>query len=188
MSLYSHVPGKDDLVDLMTDTAYGELYDDLDEARNAGDWRDAMHLVAERNWELYRRHPWLLERRSALPLVGPHASRKYETEIRPLDGIGLTDLEIDGALSLVLSHVESTARAYLDATRTKDDSGMSDAQWWAIVAPVLEQVMVDEDLHVSGRVGTAVGQAFNAASADPETALAFGLETILDGIQARIDR
>lgn len=187
MSLYGHVPTKTDLVDLMVDTVYGEMYDDVDEARGAGDWRAALTLVARRNWELYRRHAWMLDLPTDRPVLGPHSSRKYETEIRPLDGIGLTDLEMDGALTLVLSHVASTARAGRSGW-TATDAGMSDAQWWAVVAPVLDQVMVDEDLHVAGRVGTTVGEHYNAASADSETALAFGLETILDGIQARIER
>jgi AcrR family transcriptional regulator len=187
MSLYGHVPGKADLVALMVDTVCGEMYDDVDEARRIGDWRAALSLVAHRNWELYRRHPWMLDLPPGRPNLGPHTSRKYETEIRPLDGIGLTDLEMDGALTLLLSHVDSVARTYRNRSLGAED-GMTDEQWWAVVAPVLDQVMVDEDLAVAGRVGTAVGEEFNAASADPETALAFGLETILDGIQARIDR
>ncbi|MFC4000326.1 TetR/AcrR family transcriptional regulator [Prauserella oleivorans] len=186
MSLYGYVPGKDDLTALMVDAVLAEPYEgDVEAATRAGDWREAMRFVARRNWELYLRHPWLLEVRSARPNLGPNASRKYEAEIRPLDGIGLSDIEMDTVLSLVLGHVADSARAHL--AQQQDESGMSDAEWWAIVAPVLEQVMVDPDLVVSGRVGTAVGTAFNAASS-PEHVFAFGLEVILDGVQARIDR
>ncbi len=64
---------------------------------------------------------------------------------------------------------------------------MSDAERWAVVAPVLEQVMDDGELALAGRVGGAVGAAFDSAVA-PEHILAFGIDTILDGIQARIDR
>lgn len=62
---------------------------------------------------------------------------------------------------------------------------MSDVDWWSAVAPVLEQVMNDEELVLADRVGTAVGTQFNAA-ASPEHALHFGLDTILDGVQSRI--
>ncbi|MDA8371208.1 MAG: TetR/AcrR family transcriptional regulator [Nocardiopsaceae bacterium] len=188
MSLYAYVPSKDDLTALMADAVYAELYDnDVEAAARAGGWRAGMRFVARRNWDLYARHPWLLDLRPSRPLLGPNVSRKYETELRPLEGIGLSDIEMDAALALVLSHVDSAARADRTASRTQDDSGMSDAQWWGIVAPVLEQVMVDADLVLSGRVGSAVGAEFNAAQ-DPEHAFAFGLDTILDGIQARIDR
>lgn len=186
MSLYGHVPGKEDLTVLMLDEVVGEVYvDDVEAPSRAGDWRAAMRYVARQNWELYERHPWLLDLRAARPTLGPHVSRKYEAELRPLDGIGLSDVEMDAALTLVLSHVESAARARRTLARTQSDSGLTDAEWWGIVAPVLERVMDDPDLVVSSRVGSAAGEEFNA-SVDPVHALAFGLDTILDGIEARI--
>ncbi|WP_246258555.1 TetR/AcrR family transcriptional regulator [Amycolatopsis anabasis] len=186
MSLYGHVPGKDDLTALMIDSVYGELYDnDVEAATRAGGWREAMKFIAEQNWALYERHPWLFDIRSSWRPIGPNIGRKYETELRPLDGIGLSDVEMDAALTLVLGHVESTARTHRSASRTAAESGMSDAEWWGAVLPALEQVMVDDTLVLSARVGYAVGSQFNAAQ-DPEHALAFGLDTILDGIQARI--
>ena len=40
MSLYTHVPGKGELTDLMFDSVYGDLYADVDEpARQSGGWR-----------------------------------------------------------------------------------------------------------------------------------------------------
>ncbi|SDD67759.1 TetR/AcrR family transcriptional regulator [Auraticoccus monumenti] len=186
MSLYAHVPGKDDLTALMLDAVYAELYDDdVEAAVRVGDWRDAVRFIAERNWDLYARHPWLLDLRPSRLTVGPHVSRKYETELRPLDGIGLTDVEMDAALTLILSLVDATARARRGSASTRDESGMSDADWWGVVAPVLEQVMTDDDLVVAARVGSAVGSAFDAAQ-NPAHALAFGLDTILDGIETRI--
>lgn len=189
MSLYGHVPGKTDLVALMVDAVFADLYDDDVEAANRiGDWRTAMRFVAQRTWDLYRHHPWLLDLRpERTTMVGPHASRRYETELRPLDGIGLSDLEMDAALTLIHGHVESSARAHRDLSRTTDDSGMSDAEWWAVAEPILGQVMIDDELQVASRVGAAVGAEFNAARS-PEYAFDFGLEAILDGIQARIDR
>src|SRR5699024_384513 len=93
MSLYAHVASKEDLTALMVDAVYAELYEnDVDAATAQGDWRSAMTFVAERNWDLYVRHPWLLDLRSARPILGPNVSRKYETELRPLDGIGLSDV------------------------------------------------------------------------------------------------
>ncbi len=186
MSLYAHVPGKDDLTALMVDAVCAELYgNDVEAAARVGDWRDAVRFVAERNWDLYARHPWLLDLRPSRLMVGPNMSRKYETELRPLDGIGLSDVDMDAALTLILGLVEATARARRGTARTHDDSGMSDAQWWGIVAPVLEQVMTDDSLELSARVGGAVGSAFDTAQ-NPSHALAFGLDTILDGIQVRI--
>src|SRR3712207_868941 len=41
MSLYTHVPGKGELVDLMLDAVLGELYPDEDVVRSGG-WRDRL--------------------------------------------------------------------------------------------------------------------------------------------------
>lgn len=184
MSLYGYIPGKDDLTALMTDAAYAELYTDPDEATRAGDWREAMRLVARRNWDLHVRHAWLLEVRSPRPDLGPGVVRKYETELRPLDGIGLSDVEMDSALTLILGHVVDTARTHVQHLRD-NRTGMSDLEWWNTVSPALDQVMEGERLPVSGRVGSSVGEQFQA-STNPEHIFAFGLEVILDGLETRL--
>src|SRR5712691_8940250 len=62
MSLYTHVPSKTDLIDLMVDTAYGQLYESVESpSQQPGDWRDALQFIAKQNWDLYHRHPWLLQ-------------------------------------------------------------------------------------------------------------------------------
>ena len=49
MSLYTYVPGKAELLDVMVDTVYGELStQDGDEA----DWRARVEQVARANWAL----------------------------------------------------------------------------------------------------------------------------------------
>ncbi|MFE3291255.1 TetR/AcrR family transcriptional regulator [Rhodococcus sp. NPDC059234] len=186
MSLYTHVPGKSVLVDLMQDATLADLYADPDEpARAAGGWRGGVEFVVYRNWDLYRRHPWLLQLAGARPVLGPNTSRKYEAELRPLDGIGLTDVEMDAVLSLVLSHVTGTARLLVSVEQTARDSGLTDAQWWAATAPLLERLLDPATYPVSDRVGTAAGQAHQAAS-NPRHALRFGLDRILDGVDALV--
>ena len=188
MSLYTHVPGREDLADLMIDRALAGLYSRVDEPSSvAGGWRPAMHFVAERNWTLYQRHSWLLEAEGARPVLGPHTNDKYEAELRPLVGIGLSDVEIDSVLTLVLTHVSGTARALAGVARVKEQSGMSDAQWWAATAPILERVMERERFPVSSRIGTAAATSYDAAS-DPVHAYRFGLECILDGVEALVSR
>ncbi|WP_280181853.1 TetR/AcrR family transcriptional regulator, partial [Nocardia farcinica] len=100
MSLYTHVPGKTDLVELMHDAVLADLYRDPGEPAAAGDWRAGLTLVAQRNWQLYQRHPWLLGLIGTRPVPGPHSIAKYEAELRPLDGLGLGDVEMDAVLTL----------------------------------------------------------------------------------------
>ncbi|MBG0830907.1 TetR/AcrR family transcriptional regulator [Planomonospora sp. ID67723] len=186
MSLYTHVPGKSELTDLMVDRAYGELYDDVGApSAQPGGWRGAMEFVAVRNWELYRRHPWMLQIITARPVLGPNVSLKYEAELRPLDGIGLTDVEMDSVLTLILTHVEGTARVQASLDQVQQDTGMSETEWWLASAPVLDKVMDPSHFPVASRVGQAAGQAHQGAS-DPVHALTFGLARILDGVAALI--
>jgi AcrR family transcriptional regulator len=184
MSLYTHVPGKGELTDLMIDTAYGELYADVDEpARQPGGWRGGLEFIAARNWELYQRHPWMLQIAGARPVLGPNASRKYEAELRPLDGIGLTDLEMDSVLTLVLTHIDGTARAQAVMQQTQRETGVTDAEWWLAVAPVFARVAEGAHFPVGSRVGEAAGMAHQAA-ANPLHSFQFGLSVILDGVEA----
>ncbi|HEY9412651.1 MAG TPA: TetR/AcrR family transcriptional regulator [Jiangellaceae bacterium] len=182
MSLYTHVPGKTELVDLMLDTVHGRLYADVSTpSEQPGGWRGALEFIAARNWALYGEHPWLLDVLGTRSGLGPNVALKYEAELRPLDGIGLSDLEMDSVLTLVLTHVAGTARMRADMDRTRDVTGQTDVEWWVETAPILERVMDASRFPVSGRVGTAVGEQFQA-SADPGHALTFGLARILDGV------
>ncbi|WP_381155801.1 TetR/AcrR family transcriptional regulator [Streptomyces iranensis] len=56
MSLYRYVPGKAELLDLMTDAVMGEV-PPADAA--PGDWRTRLELSARADWGLYHRHPWI---------------------------------------------------------------------------------------------------------------------------------
>jgi AcrR family transcriptional regulator len=112
MSLYTHVPGKADLIDLMFDTVYGELYASVESpSQQPGGWRGALHFIAQQNWDLYHRHPWMLQAATGRSILGPHAALKCEAELRPLDQLGLSDVEMDAVLTLILTHVEGAARS-----------------------------------------------------------------------------
>ena len=182
MSLYTHVPGKTELLDLMIDAAYGELYDSVETpSRQPGDWRDALRFIARQNWELYGRHPWLLGITGWRPVIGPHLTRKYEAELRPLDGLGLSDVEMDAVLTLVLTHVEGCARARALRERTQRDTAMTDTEWWVTQAPLLDKIIPPDMFPVAGRVGAASSEEYQGVSS-PEYAFTFGLERILAGV------
>jgi hypothetical protein len=182
MSLYTHVPNKTDLIDLMFDTAYGELYESVESpSKQPGGWRGALRFIAHQNWNLYRRHPWMLQIATGRSVLGPHAAIKYEAELRPLDNLGLSDVEMDAVLALVLTHVEGAARAQSIIDRTRRDTDMTDAEWWLTHAPLLDKIIDPTRFPVATRVGTAAGQEYQGVSS-PEFALTFGLERILAGI------
>lgn len=69
-ALYRYLSSRDDLLDLMTDHAVGELrpYPPPD-----GDWLDQLSALANKQLDLHRRHPWLADLVQRPTAVGPQA-------------------------------------------------------------------------------------------------------------------
>jgi len=184
MSVYTYVPGKAELLDLMIDTVYHEL---PRAAYTEPCWRARLERVAHDNWELYRRHPWLARVESSRPVLGPNLMKKYDLELRALDGTGLNDVELDAVLSLVLGHVRSAARDAADVAELESHTGMTDRQWWDVQAPYLARLAGSADFSTARRVGDAAGCQHNTAY-DPGYILNFGLARLLDGIAVLVER
>jgi AcrR family transcriptional regulator len=179
MSLYTYVPGKAELIDVMLDTAYGETArPDTD-----GDWRDRLAQIARENWALYHRHPWMLQVAAGRAVLGPNAIAKYDYELGAVAELGLTEVEMDSLLSLVLGHAEAAARRSVEMTQVEQRSGMTDEQWWRAHAPLLGQLLDPQRYPTATRVGAAAGAAHGSAQ-NPEHGFEFGLQRILDGIEA----
>ncbi|MGS0687573.1 TetR/AcrR family transcriptional regulator [Nakamurella sp. GG22] len=188
MSLYTHVPGKPALIELMVDTVAGQVYAGSDEpSGRPGEWRSALAFIARHNWDGYLRHPWLLAVPAGRPVLGPNISRKYEVELRPLDGIGLSDIEMDSVLTLLLVHAEGMARWQVSLDQARRQSGESDLDWWTTISPTLATLMDSSAFPLGSRVGTAAGE-YHQSSGDPAHIMEFGLERILDGVQNLIAR
>lgn len=184
MTLYTYVPGKAELLDLMLDAAYQQM----PRADTAGQpWRRRLSAVAAENRALFETHPWAAAVSAARPPLGPGLMAKYEHELSALDGLGLDDTEMDAALTHLLTFVQAWARAAADARAAVQDTGADDEQWWAAHGPLLQQVLDPSAYPLATRVGTAAGTAHRAAYS-PQHAYDFGLRTVLDGLEALISR
>jgi len=183
MSLYTYVPAKAELIDLMLDTICTETARP-DEV--PGGWRARVELVARENWALYLRHPWLLQVATARPPLGPNLIAKYDFELRAVDGIGLTDVEMDLVVQTIGDYVHGAARSAVAATLIAQRTGLTDDQWWEQAGPALAQVYDPAAHPTATRVGAAAGAEYQGP-ADPARAFDFGLRCLLDGITARID-
>lgn len=180
MALYTHVPGKDAMLDVMFDAVLGELYRDAPPKDRPGGWQAGLRAVAEENWAHYKRHPWTLEL-GPRPALGPNTIRKYDAELGPLDGIGLTFVEMNEALSLLLNHVTGVARIEWQLEQERRATGLSDAEWWARHEPLMTEATALMPYQLAGRVGQAAAEAANGLY-DPKLAFTFGLDRIIDGI------
>jgi AcrR family transcriptional regulator len=181
MSIYTYVPGKSELIDLMLDRALGEVAPPDEDLP----WRARLEHIARQNWDLYHRHPWMLQIATARPPMGPNVLEKYEYELRAVEGLGLTDVEMDSVVALVTGFAASSARVSVDAAQAERRTGITDIQWWEATAPVLEKVVDFSRYPLGSRVGTAAGREYNSA-VGPEHAFEFGLERVLDGIEALV--
>ncbi|MCI2417278.1 TetR/AcrR family transcriptional regulator [Saccharopolyspora sp. K220] len=180
MSLYTYVPGKAELIDVMLDTVYGETARAVDDD---ADWRSRLTRIARENWALYHRHPWMLQVAAGRAVLGPNAIAKYDHELGAVADLGLTEIEMDSLLSLVLGHAEAAARRAVEMAQVEQRSGMTDEQWWRAHAPLLGQFLDPQRYPTAARVGSAAGQAHGSAH-NPAHTFEFGLQRILDGIEA----
>lgn len=184
MSLYTYVPAKAELVDVMFDTVCAELGGPDDES---GTWRERLTRIAEHAFAGYRRHPWILQVMAmSRPPLGPNSIANYDRDLRAVDGIGLTDLEMDSVVSTVGVYVQGTARAAMESAGSEQATGQSDTQWWETYAPLLEKVFDPARYPTAARVGAAYGETYESAY-DAEQGFRFGLARILDGVEALVN-
>ena len=184
MTLYTYVPGRAELLDLMLDAVYaGMPRTDI-----AGrPWRERVAAVAEENRALFATHPWVAAVSTSRPPLGPGQMAKYEHELRALDGEGLSDVELDAALTHLLAFVRAHARDTADALAARRDSRMDEEQWWAANAPLLARVFDESAYPTAARVGTAAGAAQGGAWS-AEHAWSFGLGLLVEGLATFVER
>ncbi|WP_051704553.1 TetR/AcrR family transcriptional regulator C-terminal domain-containing protein [Glycomyces sp. NRRL B-16210] len=183
MTLYTYVPGKTELVALMLDA----LFERMEATAVEGPWRERLAAVARDNYALYRAHVWAASAAPSRPPLGPGQCTKYERELQALEGLGLTDVEMDDALAHLLAFVRAAAQDAAQSEAEREASAQSDQEWWEANGPLLAKVLDVEKFPTAVRVGRAAGEAHDAAY-NAEHAFAFGLERTLDGLAALIER
>jgi AcrR family transcriptional regulator len=83
-SLYRYVETRDELLELMSDTASGQL--DLS-APPSGDWRADLLGLAHEIRRVYRLHPWMLEVPPGRVALGPNAVSYLEHALEIMQGV-----------------------------------------------------------------------------------------------------
>lgn len=195
MALYTYVPGKSELVDLMYDQVLAELPHDYDLAPG---WRAAVTSWAEDTWEFYLRHPWVLQVSQARPVLGPNEYRALETLLRLLYATGLSSAVLRRVVGTLVHFVRGSAQTVAEARVAAASTGVSDEDWWQARSGMLEEVVPDfaERFPLLVRLETE-GAAPAAPDADDsvpylerEARVTFevGLTVVLDGIEAAIAR
>lgn len=108
-SLYRYLSSRDDLLDLMTDAALGELRlgDPL-----TGDWLADLVALARDQLALYHRHPWLPEATRRAGAFGPQTANYFERCLHilaPLPAASSTKMEAVAVLTGLVSLFSQTS-------------------------------------------------------------------------------
>jgi AcrR family transcriptional regulator len=181
MSVYTYVPGRNELLTLMVDQVTGRT----ELPPHPDDVRARLSAVARLQLADYRRHPWLLDVSGIRPWLGPHASDRYEWQLGAVDGLGLDDVEMDQAVALLVGFAAGVARAVHEKRRAEEESGLTEAEWWEANHEALAELTAGRSYPLATRVGTAAGETYGAAT-DPERELEFGLARVVDGLLVHV--
>lgn len=178
MALYRYVPGKAELVALMVDAAIGAYPQPQPqgEVEGAG-WRERLEEWARRLLGVFRSHPWALDATVGPRVMGPGELSWLERAVSALDGTALTGAERMDAAVLLVGHV----RGITQQARAAGPEGNPEAQFGAVLADLMQ---------AHGERFPALTAAFASAarSGGQDQAWEFGLQRILDGLAAYIDR
>ncbi|WP_169747978.1 TetR/AcrR family transcriptional regulator C-terminal domain-containing protein [Pseudonocardia acaciae] len=185
-SLYTYVPGKAELLELMVDRVVGTQ--DLPTADDG--WRAGLRELALSDLAAFRAHPWLLRVATSRTVFGPHVLARYDAALALLDGRGLAAIEVVGCVGAVESYTRGAAAAVVEAEQAPVQTGSSDDEWWQGLVPLLEERMNGRFPRLAAL--DAAGAFSVSSSALPYTLqraldrFAFGLDLVLDSIAARI--
>ncbi|MDA0568052.1 TetR/AcrR family transcriptional regulator [Streptomonospora sp. S1-112] len=201
MALYTYVPGKAELLDLMYDRALAELPAGYDTGPG---WRPALRAWAVDTRDFHVRHPWSLEVSPARPVLGPNEHAAMEALVRLLESCGLPAPVLRRVVGTLLHFVRGAARAIADARAATAATGTDEREWWLARMAVIGEAAPDfaERFPALLRVSTAEQgaepspEAREAGAAPPEGASYLeaearrtfdtGLGILLDGIAAAV--
>jgi len=181
MSLYRHVPSKDDLQVFMMDAAPGAP---PDLAVAQGDWRGGLLRWAHALRAVYLRHPWVLQITGSSPPLEPGQLAWLDRGLATLRDTRLRPAEKLSVIMLLLYYVRGEAQLAAARTRGSPPDSASDREVLARYGRTLAQLIDSEQL-------PALAEAVAAGVFDPSRddtgaspPFEFGLTRVLDGIAA----
>ncbi|MFI5657076.1 TetR/AcrR family transcriptional regulator [Streptomyces anulatus] len=195
MALYTYVPSKDELVDLMYDRSLAELPTEY--ATDAG-WRPALAAWMRDYWAFCLRHPWTLQVSQARPVLGPHENTMLETVVGILYTTGLPARTLRRVVGTLVNHVRGAAQTVVDTRQATAATGVTDDAWWAARSAAFAELVPDfaerfpavvrlarEAAVESGPPADAERPYLEQVSTDT---FDLGLAVLLDGLEAMVRR
>ena len=169
MSLYRYVPSKDVLLDLMWDAAFTGP-----PKLGSGGWRSRLIRWAAANFERLQQHPWLIELVGSARSVGPLWTSWLDAGLQAMADLPLNASEKLAVLTVIDGQVRSAARLRFGVK--------ADPQWAADFGRMLARSTTGDSYPTLGAMVRA-GE-FDASGMSLDQMFDFGLDRILDGIEA----
>ncbi|QYN36673.1 TetR/AcrR family transcriptional regulator C-terminal domain-containing protein [Pseudonocardia sp. DSM 110487] len=175
MTLYQHVAGKDELVTLMIDRAFGE---EPLPGRPPADWRTALETAARVEWAAFRRHPWLAPAMSLTrPQLVPSALAYTEWVLEALDGRGLDTAAAFTVHIMLFNHVRGMAVNLESEAQAEAESGLTADEWMDTNADTLTALAAGENFPHFKRIASI------DFDLDLDALFELGLRCLLDGLR-----
>jgi AcrR family transcriptional regulator len=187
MTLYTYVPSKAELLDLMIDEVLTERALPAPGEPRPDGWRAQVELYADRTRVMFRSHPWLRQVSMVRPALGPGVMAGQEYLLSTVSGLGLTPRQLPAAANSIEAYITANAASEVEGEQLEKATGQSTDTWWDERSEFWEKYF-DVDRHPSiVKVWTDGGYDVGTAGAAAE-AYEFGLHRLLDGIEALLAR
>lgn len=126
MSLYTYVPGREELIEVMIDLVYADhaLPDP------AAGWRTRIDSWARESWRIYGAHPWLFDFNSARLPIGPHVLDAEESLYAALAAAGFAGGQIVALANQVRWQLLGAARSLIGDLAEERHTGVSTEAYW----------------------------------------------------------
>lgn len=173
-SLYWHVGGKEQLLDLVLDEVLGEV-----EAPASGSWRQRLEGLAWQLRVVLRRHRDVARLYGLRPAVGPNALGILEYVLATLRDAGLGDTLLPQAYGLLLGHVSGFAQQESTLAASAGASGQDSSAVSTALGGYLAGLAADRYPHL-----VAIAPAVSHTDSDER--FGFGIARILDGLDSAI--
>jgi AcrR family transcriptional regulator len=180
MSLYRHVAGKDELRTLMVDAAWGSP---PDAAEPGEGWRAGLARWA---WALRargKRHPWVVRiPLNSLPIL-PNEVGWFELALACMRDTGLTEARKASVIMLLAGYVRNLATTEADIAAAIQASGLTPVEWMSSYPRILAGLA---DPRRFPALTQFIAAGVFEAEDGPDDEFMFGLDRILDGLEALI--
>lgn len=186
MSLYRHVTSKDELLQLMWNASATGAESLVLEGDS---WRQKLTMWSSLQWDTLRRHPWITQMPLAAPPMAPNSVHFVERALAAFDGQSLRDSDKLRIIGLLSTYTLGDARMANDAARAIKQAEAAGQPIDPAAMPSYESMLralVDEKTFP--HVYRMIWSDTTTEPAGPREEFLTGLDVILDGVQALIDR